>query len=92
MNRTEAIALIAAQLHEFIRDGRHSVAELMDLGKKMLGRRHVLGQLSFVLFLRCGETRDMERADGVESVPEGIHDIQVEGTFPVRRAVLCGIV
>lgn len=42
LNRSEVIALIASQLHEFIRDGRHSVAELMDLGKKMLGRRHVL--------------------------------------------------
>ncbi|KAF8524895.1 hypothetical protein BU17DRAFT_74668 [Hysterangium stoloniferum] len=42
LNRTEAIALIASQLHEFIRDGTHSVAELMQLGKNMLGRRHVL--------------------------------------------------
>ena len=45
LNRSEAVALIAFQLHEFIRDGRHSVAELMDLGKKMLGRRHVMGEL-----------------------------------------------
>ncbi len=45
LNRSEAVALIASQLQEFIRDGRHSVAELMDLGKKMLGRRHVMGQL-----------------------------------------------
>jgi len=44
LNRTEAVALIASQLHEFIRDGKHSVAELMDLGKKMLGTRHVLGE------------------------------------------------
>jgi urease len=43
LNRAEAIALIASQLHEFIRDGRHSVAQLMDLGKKILGRRHVMG-------------------------------------------------
>ena len=42
LNRSETIALIAFQLHEFIRDGRHTVAELMDLGKKMLGRRHVM--------------------------------------------------
>lgn len=42
LNKSEATALIANQLHEFIRDGRHSVAELMDLGKKMLGRRHVM--------------------------------------------------
>ena len=36
----EAVALIAAQLLELIRDG-HSVAELMDLGKRMLGRQEV---------------------------------------------------
>jgi urease gamma subunit len=45
LNRPEAVALIAFQLHEFIRDGRHSVAELMDLGKKFLGRRHVMGEI-----------------------------------------------
>ncbi|GFZ42802.1 Urease [Saitozyma sp. JCM 24511] len=42
LNRSEAVALIASQLHEYIRDGRHSVADLMDLGKRMLGRRHVM--------------------------------------------------
>ncbi|KAL5526948.1 URE1 [Sanghuangporus sanghuang] len=42
LNQTEATALIASQLQERIRDGLYSVADLMDLGKKMLGRRHVL--------------------------------------------------
>jgi urease len=42
LNRAETVALIASQLHELIRDGEHGVAELMDMGKKMLGRRHVL--------------------------------------------------
>ncbi|KAH8113067.1 urease [Phellopilus nigrolimitatus] len=42
LNRAEAIALIASQLQERIRDGNHSVAALMQLGKNMLGRRHVL--------------------------------------------------
>ncbi|KAG0329270.1 hypothetical protein BGZ99_002819 [Dissophora globulifera] len=42
LNRTEAVALIASQLAEFIRDGRHSVADLMDLGKQFLGRRQVM--------------------------------------------------
>src|SRR5688500_8283111 len=37
----EAVALIATQLLELIRDGR-SVVELMDLGRRMLGRAHVL--------------------------------------------------
>ncbi len=44
LNRAETVALIASQLHEFIRDGTWSVAQLMDLGKKMLGRRHVMGE------------------------------------------------
>ncbi|KZF22038.1 urease [Xylona heveae TC161] len=42
LNHVEATALIASNLHELIRDGKHSVAELMALGKTMLGRRHVL--------------------------------------------------
>lgn len=42
LNYTEATALIASQTVELIRDGKHSVAQLMSLGQKMLGRRHVL--------------------------------------------------
>ncbi|KAI8062386.1 urea amidohydrolase alpha subunit [Gongronella butleri] len=41
LNHTEATGLIAAQLLELMRDGVYSVAQLMDLGKQMLGRRHV---------------------------------------------------
>lgn len=41
LNYAEAVALIATQLLELIRDGR-TVAELMDLGRQMLGRRDVL--------------------------------------------------
>jgi urease subunit gamma/beta len=41
LNYVEAVALIATQLLEFIRDGR-SVAELMDLGRQLLGREDVL--------------------------------------------------
>ncbi|MGZ3417358.1 MAG: urease subunit gamma [Polyangiales bacterium] len=40
LNHPEAIALIATQLLELIRDGR-SVAELMDLGRTMLGHANV---------------------------------------------------
>src|SRR6476469_8717606 len=54
----EAVALSATQELEFIRDGR-PVAELMDLGRRFLGRDDVL-----------------------EGVPEMIHEVQVEGTFP----------
>jgi urease subunit gamma/beta len=41
LNYPEAVALIAAQLLEFIRDGR-AVAELMDLGRRLLGRAEVM--------------------------------------------------
>jgi urease subunit gamma/beta len=41
LNVPEAIALIATQLLELIRDGR-SVAELMDLGRTLLGRHQVM--------------------------------------------------
>jgi len=58
LNHPEAVALIATVLLEFIRDGKR-VAELMDLGRKLLGRNQVL-----------------------PGVPEMIHDVQVEGTFP----------
>ena len=58
LNYPETIALIATQVLEFIRDGK-SVAELMELGQRFLGRRQVM-----------------------PGVPEMIHDVQVEGTFP----------
>jgi urease subunit gamma/beta len=41
LNYPESVALIATQLLELIRDGR-SVAELMQLGKQLLGRAQVL--------------------------------------------------
>jgi len=41
LNYPEAVALIAAQILELGRDGR-SVAELMDVGRRMLGRAQVL--------------------------------------------------
>lgn len=41
LNQPEAVALIATQLLELIRDGRN-VAELMNLGRKLLGRRQVM--------------------------------------------------
>jgi urease subunit gamma/beta len=41
LNYPEAVALIACQLLEMIRDGR-SVAELMDKGRQLLGRRQVM--------------------------------------------------
>jgi urease subunit gamma/beta len=41
LNYPESVALIATQLLEFIRDGRR-VAQLMDLGRRFLGRRQVM--------------------------------------------------
>jgi urease subunit gamma/beta len=58
LNYPEAVALLATQLLELIREGR-TVASLMDLGRRILGRVHVL-----------------------DGVPELVHEVQVEGTFP----------
>ena len=41
LNYPEAVALIAGQLLEFIRDGK-SVSELMETGRKLLGRNQVM--------------------------------------------------
>ena len=41
LNYPESVALIATQVLEFIRDGR-AVADLMDLGRRFLGRRQVM--------------------------------------------------
>jgi urease subunit gamma/beta len=41
LNYPEAVALISTQILEFIRDGR-TVAELMDLGRQLLGRADVM--------------------------------------------------
>jgi urease subunit gamma/beta len=42
LNHPECVALIATVILEFIRDGNKSVAELMDLGRQLLGRRQVM--------------------------------------------------
>jgi urease subunit gamma/beta len=44
LNYPEAIALISTQVMEFIRDGR-TVAELMDLGRQLLGRADVMDKV-----------------------------------------------
>ena len=41
LNHPEAVGLIATQLLEFIRDGR-AVADLMNLGRRFLGRNQVM--------------------------------------------------
>uniref|UniRef100_A0A6N2MTP0 urease n=2 Tax=Salix viminalis TaxID=40686 RepID=A0A6N2MTP0_SALVM len=49
LNYPEAVALIASQILEFVRDGDKSVAELMDIGKQLLGRRQVLPAVPHIL-------------------------------------------
>ncbi|KAJ3074929.1 hypothetical protein HDU98_009807 [Podochytrium sp. JEL0797] len=46
LNHSEATALIATVCLELIRDGNHSVAELMSLGRTLLGREDVLSGVS----------------------------------------------
>lgn len=48
LNYPEAVALIATQLLELVRDGR-SVAELMDVGRTILGRRQVMAGVPSML-------------------------------------------
>src|SRR5436190_18163478 len=49
LNHPEAVALIAAQLLEFIRDGK-TVAELMNLGRKFLGRSQVMSGVPEMIY------------------------------------------
>mmetsp|Transcript_3700 Transcript_3700/g.8868 ORF Transcript_3700/g.8868 Transcript_3700/m.8868 type:complete len:872 (+) Transcript_3700:582-3197(+) len=53
LNFPEATALIASQILELIRDGFEGknlgVAQLMDVGRRMLGRRHVLPHVAGML-------------------------------------------
>lgn len=58
LNYPEAMAILSFEILEMARDGKR-VAEIMDLGGKIL-------------------TRD----DVMEGIPEMIHEVQVEATFP----------
>lgn len=49
LNYTEAVALIATQILEFVRDGEKTVAELMDVGRQLLGRKQVLPTVPHLL-------------------------------------------
>jgi urease subunit gamma/beta len=48
LNVPEAVALLATQILELIRDGK-SVAELMDVGRRILGHRQVLAGVSDIV-------------------------------------------
>lgn len=49
LNHPEAAALIATQILEFVRNGDKSVAELMDIGRQLLGRKQVLPGVHYLL-------------------------------------------
>jgi urease subunit gamma/beta len=49
LNHPEAVALIAAVILEFIRDGK-SVAELMNLGRQLLGRNQVMSGVPEMIY------------------------------------------
>lgn len=42
LNHPEAVALIGSQIQEFIRDGKKSLSDIMDLGRNLLGVKQVL--------------------------------------------------
>ncbi|MGZ3479346.1 MAG: urease subunit gamma, partial [Myxococcaceae bacterium] len=92
LNYPEAIALISTQILELIRDGR-SVAELMDLGRRMLGRAQVLpGVPELIAEVQVEGTF----ADGTKlvtvhhpiSLEQGDLALALHGTFlPVPKSV-----
>jgi urease subunit gamma/beta len=49
LNHPEAVALIATVLLEFIRDGK-SVAELMNVGRQLLGRNQVMSRVAEMIY------------------------------------------
>src|SRR6187431_242480 len=49
LNHPESVALIATVLLELIRDGK-SVAELMDLGRQLLGRNQVMSGVPEMIY------------------------------------------
>src|SRR5688572_14026416 len=49
LNHPESVALISTQLLEFIRDGK-SVAELMNLGRQLLGRNQVMSGVPEMIY------------------------------------------
>uniref|UniRef100_A0A0E0F549 Urease n=1 Tax=Oryza meridionalis TaxID=40149 RepID=A0A0E0F549_9ORYZ len=87
LNYTEAVALIAAQILEFVRDGDRTVTDLMDLGKQLLGRRQVLPAVPHLLetvqylhlksFLRLVWTTFLAKALTLKVVNKADRPIQI---------------
>ena len=74
LNYVEAVALIATQLLEFIRDGR-SVADLMDLGRRFLGTADVLDGITSMV--------DEVQVEG--TFPDGTKLVTVHNPIVAKR-------
>ena len=99
LNYPEAVALIATQLLELIRDGR-SVAELMDLGRRMLARVHVMDGVPEVLaevqvegtfpdgtkLVTVHRPIALERVDLALALYGSFLPVPAEGAFPARAS------
>src|SRR6476661_638 len=77
LNYPEAVALIATQILELVREGR-SVAELMDLGRRILGREHELDGVP--------EMVDEVQVEG--TFPDGTKLVTVHHPIAVERVEL----
>jgi urease subunit gamma/beta len=77
LNYPEAVALIATQLLELIREGR-SVADLMDVGRRILGRAHVMGGVA--------EMIDEVQVEG--TFPDGTKLVTVHAPIALDRVDL----
>ena len=49
LNIPEATSLLVFQMLQFIRSGKYSVAQLMDVGRQLLGRKQVLPGVADIL-------------------------------------------
>ncbi|BBN02160.1 urease subunit alpha [Marchantia polymorpha subsp. ruderalis] len=72
LNHPEAVALIATQVLEFIRDGDKSVSELMELGRHFLGKRQVLPAVPLLI--------ESVQIEG--TFPDGTKLVTVTDPFP----------
>lgn len=77
LNYPEAVALLSSQLLEFIRDGK-GVAELMDLGRRMLGHAEVM----------AGVASMIEAVQVEGTFPDGTKLVTVHHPIAARRGDL----
>ncbi|CAM6119228.1 unnamed protein product [Calypogeia fissa] len=78
LNAAEAVALIACQVLEFIRDGKTSVAELMNIGRQLLGRKQVRHAVPYLV----------ENVQLEGTFPDGTKLVTVDDPFPLEHGDL----